>query len=225
VTITEFLTARLDEDEAVARAASPGPWHPNAELDEVLAMDGITVADGFALSGPQTRATTEHIARHDPARVLADVEAKRRIVERLTHAIRRHPGATADPHARWRHAQAARLPVRRSPGLPRGVEAVNIVEKILTAFGLQYIDTAAKEHAELDRLRLCTNSDEQYLATLHQAVLIAQCGGITDEKLEALLALGATGVMLPGTEEALHKAGIDTRPWAVVSEEWKAGRP
>lgn len=80
MTITEFLTARLDEDEAMARAASPGPWHPNAERDEVLAVDDITVADGFALSSPQTRATTEHIARHDPARVLADIAAKRAIV-------------------------------------------------------------------------------------------------------------------------------------------------
>jgi hypothetical protein len=80
VTIIEFLSARLDEDEAVARAASPGPWHTNAEAHEVLAVDDITVAEGFALSGPQTRATTEHIARHDPARVLAEVEAKRKII-------------------------------------------------------------------------------------------------------------------------------------------------
>lgn len=79
--IAEFLLARIAEDEAVALAASPGPWHLNAEHDEVLAVDEITVCDGFALSGPQTRATTEHIARHDPARVLVECEAKRRILE------------------------------------------------------------------------------------------------------------------------------------------------
>lgn len=76
-----FVRARLDEDEAAAGAASPGPWHVNAESDEVLAVDGVTVADGFALSGRQLRVTTAHIARHDPARVLAEVEAKRRIVD------------------------------------------------------------------------------------------------------------------------------------------------
>lgn len=79
MTITEFLTARLDEDEAVARAASPGPW--SAEDEEVKAVDDITVCDAFALSSPQTRATAEHIARHDPARILAEVASKRAIVE------------------------------------------------------------------------------------------------------------------------------------------------
>lgn len=75
-----FVHARLDEDEQVARDASPGPWRPNAEHDEVLAVDDITVADGFALSGHQLRTTVDHIARWDPARVLAEVEAKRRIL-------------------------------------------------------------------------------------------------------------------------------------------------
>ena len=79
--LVQFLRARLDEDAELAQAASPGPWHPSDESDEVLAVDGITVADGFALSSRQLRATTEHIARHDPARVLAEVEAKRRILE------------------------------------------------------------------------------------------------------------------------------------------------
>ena len=80
MTIVEFLEARISEDKALARSASPGPWHVDAESTEVLAVDGIVVADGFALSGPQTRATTAHIARHDSARVLAECEAKRRIV-------------------------------------------------------------------------------------------------------------------------------------------------
>lgn len=95
MTITEFLTARYDEDEAVARAASPGPWHTNAERDEVLAVDDIVVAEGFALSGPQTRATTQHIARHDPAYVLADIAAKRAIVK-----------SWRDPFGNWTAEQA-----------------------------------------------------------------------------------------------------------------------
>ncbi len=80
VTIVEFLLARIEEDEALARSASPGPWHVDAESTEVLAVDGIVVADGFALSGKQTRATTAHIARHDPAHVLTECEAKRQVI-------------------------------------------------------------------------------------------------------------------------------------------------
>ena len=79
--LVQFLRDRLDDDERAAESASPGPWHVNPESDEVLAVDDVTVADGFALSGQQLRATTEHIARHDPARVLAEVESKRWIVE------------------------------------------------------------------------------------------------------------------------------------------------
>ena len=81
VELADFLTARNAEDEARARDAAPGPWHTNAESDEVVAVDEITVAEGFALSGPQVRATTAHIARHDPSRVLVDVTARRAIVE------------------------------------------------------------------------------------------------------------------------------------------------
>lgn len=81
VDLVEFLTARLDEDEQTALAASPGPWRPGEEHDDVIAVDDITVAEGFALSGRQLRATVDHIACHDPARVLAEVDAKRRLVE------------------------------------------------------------------------------------------------------------------------------------------------
>lgn len=79
--LVDFVRARLDEDEQEAIAASPGPWHANAEQDEVVAVDGETVADGFALSSEQLRATVRHIVRYDPARVLREVEAKREIIE------------------------------------------------------------------------------------------------------------------------------------------------
>ncbi|MFB6512098.1 DUF6221 family protein [Streptomyces virginiae] len=78
--LVQFLRDRLDEDEQTARAASPGPWKPGEEHDEVVAVDDITVAEGFALSGQQLRATVDHIARHDPARVLAEVDAQRRLL-------------------------------------------------------------------------------------------------------------------------------------------------
>lgn len=86
--LVAFLRARLDEDEHLAGAASPAPWSANAEHDEVLAIDGETVADGFALSGRQLRATVDHIVRHDPLRVLREVEAKRKIVDEYAEALR-----------------------------------------------------------------------------------------------------------------------------------------
>lgn len=82
MTIVEFLLARYAEHEQAARAASPGPWSPDEDGYEVLAVDGIEVAKGFALSSPQLRATVQHIALNDPAYVLADLVAKRVIAER-----------------------------------------------------------------------------------------------------------------------------------------------
>ncbi|WP_402465764.1 DUF6221 family protein [Isoptericola aurantiacus] len=72
MTITEFLTARLDEDEAAARAA---------------ATTAERIHERTGRRDPRaTRAWTEHgvMGPHvalSPARVLAEVEAKRRIVE------------------------------------------------------------------------------------------------------------------------------------------------
>lgn len=81
--IADFLRARIAERRALAEAASPGPWHANEEADEVLAVDGITVADGFALSGRQLRATVQHIAANDPNDVIADCDAKLALIDDL----------------------------------------------------------------------------------------------------------------------------------------------
>lgn len=93
-----FLRARLDEDEEIAQAASPGPWHVDEDADEVLAVDDIVVAEGFALSGRQLRATTQHIARHDPARVLAEVDAKRRVVDLMASTLELAEGDSEVDH-------------------------------------------------------------------------------------------------------------------------------
>ncbi|SES03643.1 DUF6221 family protein [Streptomyces qinglanensis] len=88
--IADFLRARYAEQRALALAASPGPWQPNAEHDEVIAIDGITVAEGFALSGRQLRATVDHLAAHDPTAVIADLDAKLALVADLDaerHAV------------------------------------------------------------------------------------------------------------------------------------------
>lgn len=79
-----FLAARLDEDEQWAREATDGPW-----VDEFSGETGHCVIPSDAMSTREYVARTQllaalpdarHIARHDPARVLREVEAKRRIL-------------------------------------------------------------------------------------------------------------------------------------------------
>lgn len=80
MTVTDFLLARIAEDEAAARACEIPSW----EIDHneqppwvnglcITAMDStwdacIAVTDA------------EHVVRHDPARVLAECAAKRAII-------------------------------------------------------------------------------------------------------------------------------------------------
>lgn len=94
--LIDFLHARLDEDEQVARAAAemnPAPWHVRYEgwvegsaenKDNPMADTGLWDCEG-AGSLCMATSTAVHVARHDPARVLAEVEAKRRIVELHAH--------------------------------------------------------------------------------------------------------------------------------------------
>lgn len=123
--LIEFLTARLDEDEEVARAATQGRWmwtdpdtsgFPQGDIRLVADQGAWKTCEhcctwhgeGNLHRGEQRtpglhehRVTeqvvgswghdawgidvepgdADHIARHDPARALAEVEAKRRIVE------------------------------------------------------------------------------------------------------------------------------------------------
>jgi len=76
MSIVEFLRARLDEDEAIARNAlgllgMETPWHDI----ETLRQRGLTRADA------------RHVARHSSRRVLREVEAKRRIVDLGWHHL------------------------------------------------------------------------------------------------------------------------------------------
>jgi hypothetical protein len=86
--LVEFLRQRLDEDEATAREA----WAPNwpdplswfSEEEMVGRQDELADIEGFATAG--SKADARHVARHDPARVLADVAARRAIVDAYDHA-------------------------------------------------------------------------------------------------------------------------------------------
>lgn len=87
--LVAFLRARLAEDEAAARAATPGPWVAGT-TSGLLVDDGVYgQGDGGSLefacdvreaSWDWKQGNVAHIARHDPARVLAEVEAVRELL-------------------------------------------------------------------------------------------------------------------------------------------------
>lgn len=77
--LTAWLRAQLDEDERVAREAGyrsltwaeNGTWHLEGVEHNVVGAEE-------AFCHPHN---VEHITRHDPARVLTEVDAKRRILD------------------------------------------------------------------------------------------------------------------------------------------------
>ena len=76
-----FFKARLDEIEAAAKAAqSPSPWKAAThEADSWI----VTDATGEPLifdEGTPSLEEAAHIARHDPARTLREVEVKRKLI-------------------------------------------------------------------------------------------------------------------------------------------------
>lgn len=86
MTLTEFLLARIAEDEAVARSAEERarpPWRATYGRQVETRDDGylVTPEDEHSYSTDPPDVVALHIARHDPARVLAECEAKRQIVE------------------------------------------------------------------------------------------------------------------------------------------------
>ncbi|MBC6460280.1 DUF6221 family protein [Actinomadura sp. HBU206391] len=87
--LVAWLHATIQADKALAEAATEGPWE--AAIDDhgrdgieagVWAgnMNGRYIAE-IITRGPAHIADAQHIARHDPARVLAEVAARQ---ERIT---------------------------------------------------------------------------------------------------------------------------------------------
>lgn len=109
-----FLNTRLDEDERLAKAIPVMDWNQQdwAELDGAI---------------------DQHVQNHDPARVLADVAAKRQIIEEHEpiHEVDWHGEPALNPCGTLRRRSLAmsnpapaRPAVRRPPRLPRGVAPV-----------------------------------------------------------------------------------------------------
>jgi uncharacterized protein DUF6221 len=94
--LVAWLNAQLDDDERVARAATPGPWQwveLGGRVKLALVADGrpwqMVLPSATPDVYPQV-ADAAHIARHDPTRVLADIAAKRAILPYLADRVLRH---------------------------------------------------------------------------------------------------------------------------------------
>ena len=95
--LVQWLRAQLDEDERIARAAADvrGPvwWYEGyfGDVDgQVLAgdvLDGGSAAVRSLAMTTRSDAEGEHVARHDPARVLGEIEATRGIVRAYEAAV------------------------------------------------------------------------------------------------------------------------------------------
>jgi hypothetical protein len=88
VDLSTWLLEQIAEDEADAKDSLPGPWRvtewPSAQASGRWVVtsryDPKFVAE--FLDYGDDRRMAHHVARHDPTRVLAECDAKRRIIER-----------------------------------------------------------------------------------------------------------------------------------------------
>ncbi|MFC5183523.1 DUF6221 family protein [Actinomadura harenae] len=123
--LVEFLRARIAKDEQIARAGSGAAWRPSPpgsiSLDGPAgasaadrAADGAGAAPGRPgfVAQAENESYAEHIARHDPARALRDVAAKRLVLDEYVKAewllSSGHRGEAAEA------AQAVRLTTLRA---------------------------------------------------------------------------------------------------------------
>lgn len=124
MTIVEFLEARLAEDEAAAREAitpdRPGThweWESTADdddpesprwlrtVEEFPTTSGVGDLPGFPLGydcKAEPSPAMDHIARHDPARILREIAAKRSVIGKYLWADRvREQMEEDDDDVKW----------------------------------------------------------------------------------------------------------------------------
>jgi hypothetical protein len=85
-----FLRARLNEDAKIARSVTDQQTVESLDAALSIAQPDATPAG--------VRAIATHVVRWDPARVLAEVAAKRRIIELCGGAIE---AGEIDPNTTW----------------------------------------------------------------------------------------------------------------------------
>lgn len=95
--IDEFLLARIAEDEEIGRNATEGPWLAG-EVGIGGGGEQVACWDECRQIRPDSApGNIAHIARHDPARVLAECKAKRRIVAEAADIENSHCGCLGLP--------------------------------------------------------------------------------------------------------------------------------
>jgi hypothetical protein len=102
--LAAFLSARLEEAEALARAAGGRAWRqgdpertPGWIQDDSGSLDSIVVYD----EGAPTAAQAAHIALNDPARVLREVAAGRRLLACWHEQDGRRSNSAEDEARAW----------------------------------------------------------------------------------------------------------------------------
>lgn len=109
--LINFLRDRLDETAGRANAATPGPWSVNDKsyAESIDGPNGVTVVGGGRWGGEasvfESTEDALHIAEHNPAHVLADIKAKRAIVEKFERAQRYASTAWGQSNAALAEAQ------------------------------------------------------------------------------------------------------------------------
>ncbi|PRX91968.1 DUF6221 family protein [Allonocardiopsis opalescens] len=90
MTITDFLYARLAEDEDTALTAAGGSMYQHGRWSLRPTSDGADVLTrGFyVILSDELPEVAAHVVRHHPDRVLAEVKVKRQILAEYEAAIR-----------------------------------------------------------------------------------------------------------------------------------------
>ncbi|WP_098891993.1 DUF6221 family protein (plasmid) [Streptomyces anulatus] len=85
--LVQFLKKRLAEDEAIAAAPTKATWATAEWRFAEVAGDPIVDLGTNQLTRVSSlnKQEMQHIARHDPARVLAEVSAKRELLNRYEY--------------------------------------------------------------------------------------------------------------------------------------------
>lgn len=97
--LATWLLEQIAEDKRVARRASPSPWssshgvYGDEEWIDLQAADKATVIETESGANGPNAPTARHIARWQPGRVLAECDAKRRIIEGLAPDLQAASGA------------------------------------------------------------------------------------------------------------------------------------
>ncbi|NUO42393.1 MAG: hypothetical protein HOV82_10175 [Streptomyces sp.] len=99
--LVEWLRAQLDEDERTARAAGSDVWRRQDHPSDTVAVYDLKGEPVVYDEGWPTEAQQAHIAAHDPARVLREIDAKRDLL-RFAEGVHDH-------HATFTTGVASRL--------------------------------------------------------------------------------------------------------------------